>query len=112
MISQISPQTSESIEHDPELDFAIPDLWPDEPDPDPRETSVWGGALFIALTSVGVIVLLGVALFQTGYRVVATSWIWIGLPVVRAAAAAVRISARRLRQAASRHVVADVGATR
>jgi hypothetical protein len=111
MIRQISPKTSESIDHDPESDLAALELWPDEPDPEPRETSVWRGALAIAVTGAGVIALLSVMLLQSGYRIAAALWIWIGLPLVLATAA-VRISAGRLRQDPSRHLAADVDATR
>jgi predicted signal transduction protein with EAL and GGDEF domain len=110
MISPTSPKTSESTDHDPESDFAVLDLWPDEPDLGPG-VSVWLGALVIALTGVAVIVLLSVTLLQSGYRIARALWIWIGLPLVLAVTAAVRISAGRLRQAPSRHVGADVDAT-
>jgi predicted signal transduction protein with EAL and GGDEF domain len=72
---------------------------PDEPDLGPGGMSVWLGALVIALTGVAVIVLLGVTLLQSGYRIASALWIWIGLPLVLAVTAAVRISAGRLRQA-------------
>jgi predicted signal transduction protein with EAL and GGDEF domain len=50
------------------------------------------------VTGAGVIALLSVMLLQSRYRIAAALWIWIGLPVVLAAAAAVRISAGQLRQ--------------
>jgi hypothetical protein len=110
MISPTSPKTHESIDRDPESDFAELDLWPNEPDLGPG-ISVWLGALVIALTPVAVIVLLSVTLLQSGYRIASALWIWIGLPLVLAVTAAVRVSAGRLRQAPSRHVGADVDAT-
>jgi predicted signal transduction protein with EAL and GGDEF domain len=61
------------------------------------------------VTGVATIVLLSAAVLQTAYHAALLLWIWFGLPLVLAVAAAVRISAGRLRPAHRRRDTARTG---
>jgi hypothetical protein len=61
------------------------------------------------VAGVATIVLLSAVVLQTAYHAVLLLWVWFGLPLVLAAAAAARISAGRLWPAHLRRDTATAG---
>jgi hypothetical protein len=73
------------------------ELWPDNPDPDPRPRGVWRGAAAILITGLATIALISVADLETTHRVALGIWIWLGMPLLLLASATARFAAGRAR---------------
>jgi hypothetical protein len=96
LTNDIEFHASPAASHSDSYIEAVLNLWPPEPDSDPGRSSLWRGALAIAIASIATIALLGILILQAGYWALAAIWIAVGLPPVLLAAAAVRFSAGRL----------------
>jgi hypothetical protein len=93
--------------------LAALDLWPDEPDPDPRAAGLWRGAAAIAIAGVATIVLLSAVVLQSACGAALSIWIPPGLPIVLLAAFAARLTAgRRNRVAVQRGIASTKRAAR
>jgi hypothetical protein len=80
-----------AIAHDPvhsSLDRVV-NLWPDDPAED--TLGVWQWAAMFSATGVALVTLVLAIILQTAYHVLISLWIWLGLPLLFVAKAAMHI---------------------
>ena len=75
--------------------FAPLDLGLDDPDPVPRPCGVWRGAAAILIAGAATTALISVSILETTHRFALGIWVWLGMPLLLAAAAGVRVAAGR-----------------